>query len=342
MLTGAIDIHHHFVPEQVIGEARRHGRALGIELTEDSDRTLHFSFNGGPRYPLQRGLTDIEPRLEMMEKGRIALAALDPSTQLLGYHLKGEQAESWCRIYNECVQEFVRKYPDRFTAMAAVPIQEPARAARVLEHAVVELGFRGAYIATNVHHRYYDSEEFDPFWAKAQELDVLVFMHPENPAGTELMASFGLRLVCGNPADTTLSLGLLIYSGVFDRFPDLKLCSCHGGGFFPYHLSRFDREFATGKQATRRADRPNAPRCLVPPSAYLKNLYFDTLVYDVETLEFLRRKVGAERLLLGTDFPYVLGDWQCTDKVDALACSAAEKQAILRGNARKLLKISAV
>jgi aminocarboxymuconate-semialdehyde decarboxylase len=337
---GAIDIHHHYVPEQVIGEAKRHGKALGIELSEDKDRTIYFSFNGGRRYPLQRGLTDVEPRLEMMEKGKITLAALDPSTQLLGYDLQGEQAESWCRVYNECVKEFLKKYPDRFTAMASVPIQEPERAARVLEHAVAELDFRGAYIATNVNHRYYESEDFDPFWAKAQELDVLVFMHPENPAGTELMGSYGLRLVCGNPADTTLSVGILVYSGVFDRFPNLKLCTCHGGGFLPYHLSRFDREFLTGKQATRRADRPNAPRCTMVPSAYLKNLYFDTLVLEVDTLEFLRRKVGAERLMLGTDFPYILGDWQGVDKVEALPCSDAEKQAILEGNARKLLKLS--
>ena len=340
MQSGAIDIHHHYVPEQVIGEAKRHGRTLGIALSEDKDRTIRFSFNGGPKYPLQRGLTDVQPRLEMMEKGRIALAALDPSTQLLGYDLKGEQAESWCRVYNECVNEFLKKYPERFTAMAAVPIQEPARAANVLEHAVAQLGFRGAYIATNVNHRYYDSDEFDPFWAKAQELNVLVFMHPDNPAGTEVMGSFGLRLVCGNPADTTLSLGLLIYSGVFDRFPNLKLCTCHGGGFFPYHMKRFDREFITGKQATRRADRPNAPKCVSAPSAYLKNLYFDTLVYDVETLDFLRRKVGAEHLMLGTDFPYILGDWQGVDKIEALSCLESEKRAILEGNARELLKIS--
>src|SRR5438093_2860004 len=158
MRRGAIDIHHHYVPEQVIEEGKRHSKSLGIEVTEDKDGTIHFCFNGGPRYPLSQGLTDVAPRLAMMEKGKIALAALDPSTQLLGYHLKGEQAESWCRIYNECVKEFLRKYPDRFTAMAAVPIQEPARAAKVLEHAVTALDFRGAYIATNVNHRYYDSE----------------------------------------------------------------------------------------------------------------------------------------------------------------------------------------
>jgi aminocarboxymuconate-semialdehyde decarboxylase len=338
---GAIDIHHHYVPEQIIGEAKRHGRALGVEISEEKDGAIRFSFGGGPKYALQQGLTHVEPRFAMMQKSRIAFAALDPSTNIIGYDLRGEQAESWCRLYNECVSEFVKKYPERFTAMAAVPIQEPERASRVLEHAVAELGFCGAYIATNVNHRYYDGEEFDPFWARAQELDALVVMHPENPAGTELMGSYGMRLVCGNPADTTLSLGILIYSGVFDRFPDLKVCTFHGGGFFPYHLSRFDREFTTGKQATRRADRPNAPKCAFLPSTYLKNLYFDTLVYDVETLDFLRRKVGAEHLLLGTDYPYILGDWQCVDKVEALPCLETDKQAILERNARKLLKISA-
>jgi aminocarboxymuconate-semialdehyde decarboxylase len=339
---GAVDIHHHYVPSEVIGEAKRHGKALGIEVSEDQDGTFRFSFNGGPWYPLLQGLTDEEARLAMMAKSKIALAALDPSTQLLGYHLKGEQAESWCRVYNECVKEFLKKYPDRFTAMAAVPIQEPERAAKVLEHAVAELGFRGAYIATNVNQRYYESETFDPFWAKAEELDVLVFMHPDNPAGTELMGSYGLRLVCGNPADTTLSLGLIIYSGVLDRFPNLKLCACHGGGFFPYHVSRFDREFVTGQQAIRRAGRPDIPKCTALPSAYFKNLYFDTLVYDVETLDFLRGKVGADHMMLGTDFPYVLGDWECVDKVEALPCSDAEKQAILEDNARKLLKMPAL
>jgi len=336
--AGAIDIHHHFVPEQLIEQGKRHGKVLGVEVSEEKDGSIHFAF-GGRRYGLQQGLTDVEPRLALMDKSRIAMAALDPSTNILGYDLRGEKAESWSQLYNQCVSEFLEKHPDRFTAMAAVPIQEPARAVRVLERAVTQLGFRGAYIATNINHRYYESDEFDPFWAMAQDLDVLVFMHPENPAGTEVMGSFGLRLVCGNPADTTLSLGILIYSGVFDRFPNLKLCTCHGGGFFPYHMSRFDREFLTGKQATRRADRPNAPRCKSVPSAYLKNLYFDTLVYDAETLEFLRRKVGAEHLMLGTDFTYVLGDWQGVDKIESLPCSEIDKAAILEENAKRLLKL---
>src|SRR5262249_53881292 len=159
-------------------------------------------FNGGPRYPLLAGFEDVGTRVKMMERGKNSLSALDPSTQLLGYDLRGGPAEQWGRIYNEWVKEIVKKYSDAFSAICRGPTQEPMRAAQVLEHAVTGLDFRGAYIATNVNHRYYESTDFDPFWAKAQELDVLVFMHPDNPAGTELMGSFGLRLVCGNPADT--------------------------------------------------------------------------------------------------------------------------------------------
>jgi len=100
---GAIDIHHHFVPEQIVGEAKRHGKALGVEISELKDGTFRFSFGGGPKYALQQGLTSVEPRFAMMERSRVAFAALDPSTNLIGYDLRGEQAESWCRLYNQCV-----------------------------------------------------------------------------------------------------------------------------------------------------------------------------------------------------------------------------------------------
>jgi aminocarboxymuconate-semialdehyde decarboxylase len=335
----AIDIHHHYVPQQLLEEVKRHGKSLGVDLLEGKDGSPGLSFSGGPRHELQPGVTDVDQRLEVMEQRKIARAVLDPTTNSLGYRLKGEQGENWCRLYNECTKELLKKQPSRFTAMAAVPMQEPVRAARVLEHAIVELKFSGAFIATNVNHRYYDGEEFDPFWAKAQELDVLIVMHPDNVAGTELMGAYGLRLVCGNPADSTLSLGFMIYSGVFDRFPNLKLCSFHGGGFLPYHLGRFDQEFNTAMRAGRPADRPQAIRSKSAPSAYLKNLYFDTLVYDVDTLDYLKRKVGADRLMLGTDYPYALGDWMGVEKVQALDCSEAEKDAILHENAKRLLKL---
>ena len=331
-MARAIDIHHHYVPQHVLDEARRHGKTFGVELVEVKDGKVGFSFAGKPPHILQPPLMDVERRLEVMDKGKVAIAALEANTNSLGYRLNGEQGETWCRLYNDGVAELVRKHPDRFVGMATVPLQDAARAANVLQHAVAELRFCGAFIGTNVNGRYYNSKDFDLFWAKAQELDVLVVMHPENIAGAERMGSYGLNAVCGNPADSTLSLGFLIYSGVFDRFPKLKICALHGGGFFPYHLGRFDKEFATGRGA-RPAD------CSSPPSAYLKNLFFDTLVYDVDTLDYLRKKVGNDRLLLGTDYPYTLGDWMGVKKVEALDCSAADKDAILEGNPRRLLKL---
>jgi aminocarboxymuconate-semialdehyde decarboxylase len=246
--------------------------------------------------------------------------------------LNGSQGEAWAKLYNDCANDLVKRHPDRFVGMATVPLQDPPRAARALEYSVSQLKFRGAFIGTNVNGQYYNSTDFDPFWAKAQELDVLVVVHPEHIAGEERMTEYGLNAVCGNPADSTLCLGYMLYSGVFDRFPRLKICALHGGGFLPYHLGRFDKEFETGK-GVRPADALN------PPSAYMKNLYFDTLVYDVDTLDYLKTKVGAARLMLGTDYPYTLGDWIGVEKIQALHCSDAEKRAMLEGNARRLLKI---
>jgi aminocarboxymuconate-semialdehyde decarboxylase len=330
-LQRAIDIHHHYVPMQVIEEARRHGEALGVAASEVRG-SYALSFAGSEPHRLQPPIFDVAGHIKAMDQGQVQTAALEANTNSLGYRLSGAQGEAWANLYNDCVSELVKQQPDRFVGMATVPLQEPVRAAKVLEHAVHQLHFRGAFIGTNVNGQYYNSTDFDPFWAKAQELDMLVVIHPEHIAGAERMMEYGLNAVCGNPADSTLCLGYMLYSGAFDRFLDLKICTLHGGGFLPYHLGRFDREFATGKSV-----RP--AQATQPPSAYLKNLYFDTLVYDVDTLDYLKAKVGAERLMLGTDYPYTLGDWLGVQKIRALQCAETEKDAILHGNARRLLRL---
>ena len=326
-----IDIHHHYVPQQLIEETKKHGKALGVEVTEDKG-SWALSFTGSKPHRLQPPIFDVEGHLEIMDRGQVGLATLEANTNSLGYRLNGAQGEAWCNLYNDCTNLLAQQRPDRFIGMAVVPLQDAARAAKVLEHAIVDLKFRGAFIGTNVNGQYYNTTDFDPFWAKAQELDIMIVMHPEHIAGAERMTEYGLNVVCGNPADSTLSLGYMFYSGLFDRFPNLKVCALHGGGFLPFHLGRFDKEFVTG-QKTRPA------QAKYPPSAYLKNLYFDTLVYDVDTLEYLKAKVGTDKLMLGTDYPYTLGDWMAVEKVQALKCSEADKDAILEGNAKRLLKL---
>jgi aminocarboxymuconate-semialdehyde decarboxylase len=331
MENKAIDIHHNYVPQQLIDETKRHGKTLGVGITED--RGSHaLSFAGSKPHRLQPALMEVDRRIETMDQGQVAIATLEANTNSLGYRLTGDQGENWCRLYNDCMNELVKERPNRFVGMATVPLQDAARAAKVLEHAIIDLKFRGAFVGTNVNGQYYNIKDFDYFWAKAQELDVLIVMHPEHIAGAKRMGFFGLNAVCGNPADSTLSLGYMLYSGLFDRFPNLKICALHGGGFLPYHLGRFDKEFATGKGV-----RP--AQATHPPSTYLKNLYFDTLVYNIDTLEYLRRKVGNDRLMLGTDYPYTLGDWLAGEKVQALDCSTEDKEAILHNNAKRLLRI---
>ncbi len=333
----AIDIHHHYFPPELVDEIKQHGKALGIEYVPPRDAgesPLSFSFAGGRRLSLEPALAEVDKRLEIMGQGRVATAAVEVQTSAQGYQLDGQRGEAWSRLYNEAIHSLVKRHPDRFVGIATAPLQDPPRAAQVLEHAIRDLKFSGVTIASNVNGKYFDSKEFDPFWGKAEELDVLVIMHPDNVLGSEKIGAYGLRTVCGNPADTTLSVGFMVYSGVFDRFPKLELGLLHGGGFFPYHLGRFDQRFLTGGEASR------VPASQ-PPSRYLKNLYFDNLVYRAETVEYLMRMVGTDHVMVGTDYPYELGDWKAAEKIELLNCTEAEREAMLYGNARKLLKISA-
>jgi aminocarboxymuconate-semialdehyde decarboxylase len=327
----AIDVHHHYVPNSLLEETKNHGKALGVELSEANGQKA-LSFAGGPKFVLQRELSAVDERLKMMQESKLAIAALEAHTATLGYRLSGKQGESWCRLYNEGIKELIARHPDRFLGIASVPLQDPTRAAKVLEQAVGDLKLSGGYIGTNVNGNYYNSTDFDLFWAKAQELDALVVMHPEDVAGSEKMGPYGLRLICGNPADSALSLGFMTYSGVFDRFPDLKLCVLHGGGFFPYHLGRFDQGWAVRSGA-------RAPQAKKPPSAYLNNIYYDNMIYRPDTIEYLRKLAGADHIMVGTDYPFLLGDWKAVQKIEALDCPESEKQLMLDGNARRLLKI---
>ena len=331
-VSRAIDIHHHYIPLELIDEVKRNGKALGVEYfppKDAKDNPFQIRFPNGNRLNPDRRMTEISNRLDAMTKGNIGIATVEAHTACVGYELDGNRGETWSKLYNEAIMDLVKRHPDRFAGIATVPLQDPPRAARVLEHAIRDLKMSGVTIASNVVGKYFDSKDFDPFWQKAEELDVLMIMHPEWVLGSDKIGAYGLRTVCGNPADTTLSVGYMIYSGVFDRFPNLKLALLHGGGFFPYHLGRFDNGFRSGGASRIPAKQP--------PSKYLKNLYFDNLVYRVETVEYLKRMVGADHIMVGTDYPFDLGDWMAAEKIRDMECTSAEREAMLHGNARKLL-----
>ena len=333
--SSAIDIHHHYIPLELIEEVKTNGKALGVEYfppKEAKDNSFQIQFPKGSRFRPDPRMTEINNRLEVMTKGNIGIATVEVHTACVGYELDGSRGETWSNLYNEAIMNLVKRYPDRFIGVATIPLQDPPRAARVLEHAIRDLKMSGVTIASNVVGKYFDNGDFDPFWAKAQELDVLMIMHPEWVAGADKMNPYSLRSICGNPADTTLSVTYMMYTGIFDRFPNLKLGLLHGGGYVPYHLGRLDQGMSGGSGSSR------IPAKL-PPSKYLKNLYFDNLVYRIETVEYLKRMVGADHIMVRTDYPFDLGDWNAAAKIQTMNCTESEREAMLHGNARKLMRI---
>ena len=332
----AIDIHHHYFAPELIDEIKKHGKALGgiehFPPKQAKDNPYRIQFPKGRAFAPDPRMAEVPNRLNAMTQGNVGIAMVEVHTASVGYELDGAPGESWANIYNEAIMNLVKKHPDRFAGIATVPLQDPPRAAKVLEHAIVNLKMSGVTIASNVVGKYFDDKSFDPFWKKAEELDVLMIMHPEWVAGADKMDPYSLRNICGNPADTTLSVAYMMYSGVFDRFPNLKLGLLHGGGYIPYHLGRLDQGKTGGSGSS-------AIPAKLPPSKYLKNLYFDNLVYRVETVEYLKRMVGADHIMVGTDYPFDLGDWWAAEKIQKMECTSAEREAMLHGNARRLLRI---
>jgi aminocarboxymuconate-semialdehyde decarboxylase len=218
--------------------------------------------------------------------------------------------------------------------LSSVTLQHPELAARQLERAVRELGLKGASIGGHVDGEAPTTARYDPFWAKCQELDVPVFMHPNSAANVAREGAWagrgGVDNIIGNPLETTLFLSRMIFDGVFDRFPRLKLCAAHGGGYLPSYLGRSD--------AACVRDGANCANAK-PPSAYFKDqILVDSMVFSEEGLRHLAAEVGPSQIVYGSDLPYV---WP--DTIDIIAGSRAftdaQKTAMLGGNLRRLLKL---
>jgi aminocarboxymuconate-semialdehyde decarboxylase len=216
-----------------------------------------------------------------------------------------------------------------------VALQHPKLAVEQMKHAVKELDMRGFMITASVNDEELSDPKFHPFWAAAEELGTVIFIHPRNfPAGQSRLEGNGeLSNVIGNPLETTVALSHLIFEGTLDKYPGVKICAAHGGGYLPSYIGRSDHCVE------------NWPGVCKPgsklPSAYLKQLYFDTLVYSTQNLRHLIATVGADRLVIGTDFPFNMSDKDAVDQLLSVAdVSDAEQKAMLGGTAAKLLGIS--
>jgi aminocarboxymuconate-semialdehyde decarboxylase len=273
-----------------------------------------------------------DERLRAMDEQGIDMEAL--SINPFWYGADRDKASEVVRINNEGLAELCGKHSDRFVAFASVALQFPDLAVQQLEHAVKKLGLRGAAVGASVGREEFADPKFHPFWRKCEEMGILIFLHPQGTPdlAERLKGSGGLDNIIGNPLDTTIALSHMIFEGTLDAFPGLKICSAHGGGYLASYMDRSDAVMKTfPKRITVKIKKK--------PTEYLKQLYYDALIFTPEALRHLVANVGSSQIVLGTDYPYPWDDKTVDHIMNTPSLSDEERIAILGGTAAKLLKI---
>jgi len=233
------------------------------------------------------------------------------------------------RMINDRIAEYVTGRPDRFVALGTVPMPDGAEAAKELERCIKTLKFKGVQILTNVAGRELSDPAFAPFWKKAEELGALVLPHPNGFTEGKRLTRFYFNNIVGNPLETTLALHYLIFDGVLERHPNLKILAVHGGGYLGAYSGRIDH--AWGARADCQAGLPK------PPTHYLKKIYFDTVVFTPHQLRALIDTFGADHVVMGTDYPYDMAEYEPIEHLVSAGLDGSTLAAIAGLNAKKLL-----
>src|SRR5262245_57643665 len=296
-----VDVHAHYVPGNSLDMAARIGARHGLEVQRNDRGEAVLLRDGKPFLTQAKAeFSDLDLRISIMDQQGVDMQVLSPAGSYFFYWLPAADALEFARWLNDRLGDAVAKFPQRFVALASVPLQDPVRGATELERVVSGLGFRGAEIASNINGRYLDDPALEPFWEAAQALDAIIFIHPNHVLGAERMKDYNLANLIGNPTDTSLGVAKLIFGGVLERFPRLKFLLAHAGGFLPYTWGRLERGYRVQDSRALKI-----PKLL---SEYFKLLHFDTIAHSAMALEYLVANFGAEHVLLGSDYPYDMGD----------------------------------
>ncbi|HUK60360.1 MAG TPA: amidohydrolase family protein [Stellaceae bacterium] len=273
----------------------------------------------------------VEERVAAMDAQGIDVEAL--SINPFWYTAERDLAAELIKIQNEALAEFCNTHSERFVAFATAALQHPDLAVEQLVYGVRKLGLRGVSVGGSVNGEELAAEKFNPFWAKAEELGALVFLHPQGTAelAKRVTGNGGLDNAIGNPLETTIALSHLIFEGTLDRYPGLKLCSAHGGGYLPSYAARSDAIGVTFPERVRPLKKK--------PTEYLRQLYFDSLVFTPEALRHLVAETGSSQIVMGTDYPYPWTSTSVDHILSTPGLTDEERVAILGGTALRLLGI---
>lgn len=321
------DVHTHYYPPAYLASLEENPGVARLERSP-GEREPVLGYEGDYNI-LVPGHRLLEARLAAMEEAGIERQLLSLTTP--GVHVeKARRGVDLAHITNDGFAEAMAAHPRRFGALAALPLQAPDKAARELERCVRDLGFAGGFLFSNVNGTYLDDPRFEPVLAAAEAMGVPLFIHPTTPAGAEPYLDYRLVAMIGFLIDTSTSIARMIFAGVFDRHPHLQLVAGHLGGTLPYVQERLDRSWAVY---------PEVHDAIAhEPSHYLRNnVYYDTVNFDPQALELARHFAGAQRILLGSDYPHQIGDApRSVSVIRSLDWPEDERDGVLGGNIARL------
>ena len=318
-----IDAHNHFIPKELLDRIRRDGAGINMEIIDVDGQEFIRHFEGF-QYPLDKDFYDYDAKKSDLLRRGLDKAVLSPPPSFFLYWVDKEECRDVAQCYNDYTKAFCDRHSDTFiAAMATIPMQDISLAMRELERANKELGMTMVEIAPVILGKNLDEKEFFPVYEYCEANDVLVFLHPYFVGVKEQFKNYYNTNLVGNVLETNMGINSLIFGGVFEQFPKLKVLTSHGGGYFPYQLGRLEHGYNV-----RPEPKANISKS---PMSYIGNLYFDTITHWAPALQFLVDNFGADHVCIGTDAPYDMSDAEPMDKVDALRISDEQKAAICHG-----------
>ena len=327
----AIDVHAHFYPERFLAAVETWGAPFGARVDRSDPRGPVLVAPGTPTRPLEPRFFDLPARLRSMDRQGVEVQALSLTIPMV-YWADGAAGHRLARAFNDAASEAHTAHPDRFVGCATLPMQDPPRAAQELERASGLPGIRAVYLGTNMNGRELSDPAFFPIFERCQALKLPVLLHPITVIGAERLQPFYLHNLLGNPFDTAVAAAHLVFGGVLDRLPQLQVCLPHAGGALPYLAGRLQRGQRVRPEAKKAARRP--------VTAYLRRFSYDTISHNPRALRYLIDTVGADRVMLGSDFCFDMGYERPVQVVTGLrGFRQADQARILRGNAQRLLRL---
>jgi len=326
-----LDFHNHYYPPEYVEALKSPNSRSTVRVTYDAENNpcVHYP---GDYNVLVPGHRDIEYRQRVLDEHGVDMQVLSFTTP--GVHVEAPPiAVEWARMVNDAFARVVRERRGRFTALATLPLNDPAASIGELERAMTDLGFPGAMVFSNVNHVALADDRFAGLWKKADELGAVIYIHPTDPSGVDAMLDYWLMPLVGFLMDTTLAASKLVFSGVVERHPRIRWVLTHMGGAIPYLAERLDRGYRAFASCRRHITKP--------PSDYLRTFYLDTVNFNSAALRLAMDFAGEDRLLAGSDYPHQIGSIPLMlDTIRTLDVDDRVKAKMLGGNAAALLQLT--